>query len=88
MVMRFRNKLLKLRHFGTAICLLRYVRRMALSEHLKPLRLFDLSQGKVKPSAEERQHVYECEECRTVITIFARQFTPRNPPKDESGNAA
>jgi len=61
---------------------------MAGSDHLKPLRLFDLSQGKAKPSAAEMQHVYECEECKTVIAIFARQFTPQNQPKDKPGNAA
>jgi len=61
---------------------------MAGSDHPKPIRLFDFSQGYAKPTAEEREHVHQCEECKTVIAIFIRQFTPLNPPKDKPENAA
>ncbi len=62
---------------------------MAGSDHPKPLRLFDLSQGNVKATEDEKQHVAQCEECQTVIAIFARQFTPKNPlSKSKPENAA
>ena len=54
-------------------------------DHPKPIRLFDFSQGKGKPTEDEKRHVHECDECQTVIAIFARQFTPL---KDKPENAA
>lgn len=61
---------------------------MTTSDHPKPIRLFDFSQGYAKPTEEETLHVHECDECQTVIAVFARQFTPQNPPRDKSENAA
>ena len=61
---------------------------MAGSDHPKPIRLFDISQGTGKPTEDEKQHVRDCSECQTVIAIFARQFSSENPPKDKSDNAA
>ena len=54
---------------------------MARADHLRPIRLFDISQGQGKPTDEERLHLRECEECQTVILIFARQFTPKDKPE-------
>ena len=55
-------------------------RNVVADEHPKPIRLFDLSQGTVKPTEAERVHVQDCDECQTVIAIFARQFTPKDKP--------
>ena len=60
----------------------RSVLGMTGSKHLRPMRLFDISQGKGKTSEEERQHVRECEEGKAVIVIFARQF-----PLEDSAEA-
>ena len=70
------------------MCLLGYITILEHCVHPTTLRLFDLSLGKIKPTAEEIQHVYDCEECKTVIAIFARQFSPKNPPKDKPENVA
>ena len=51
--------------------------------HLRPIRLFDIAQGKGTTSEEEQQHVQECAECKAVIVIFARQF----PPKESDDEA-
>jgi hypothetical protein len=60
-------------------------------DHIKPLRLFELSQaetmGRGAPlNEEEKQHLRECDECQQVLQVFARQFTsqrlPHNKPKD------
>ena len=49
---------------------------MAESEHLKPLRLFDLAwNGGPKITDEERKHLCQCEECQSMLEAFARQFT-------------
>ena len=56
------------------------VRSVVGNEHPKPIRLFDFSQGTEKPTEEEGEHVRNCDECQTVIAIFARQFTPKDKP--------
>lgn len=48
------------------------------------MRLFDISQGRGSTSVEERQHVRECEECKAVIVIFARQFPPEDSAEAKS----
>jgi hypothetical protein len=50
-------------------------------EHLKPLRLFDLAwNGGPKIIDEERKHLRECEQCRSILEMFARKFaTPAKP---------
>ena len=61
---------------------------MSDSEHLRPIRLFDISQGKVEASESESQHLRECEECQNVIAVFARQFAPQNQPRDKADGSA
>jgi hypothetical protein len=61
---------------------------MAGIDHPKPIRLFDISQATVKPTEDEKRHVHDCEECQTVIAIFARQFTSKKPPNGKLENAA
>lgn len=51
-------------------------------DHIKPLRLFDLSQADPKkPQSQleqwEKDHLRECEECQQVLEVFARQFKPK-----------
>jgi predicted anti-sigma-YlaC factor YlaD len=51
-------------------------------EHIKPLRLFDLARQRgTEPDEKEDGHLRQCEECRRVFEVFARQFS-------ESGRAA
>jgi hypothetical protein len=57
---------------------------MTGSNHLRPRRLFDISQGKERTTEEERKHVRECEECKAVIVIFARQFPPEDAAEAQS----
>jgi len=47
-------------------------------EHLKPLRLFDISRQSGQPMTEqETQHLRACEECQRMLEVFARQhFEP------------
>jgi hypothetical protein len=61
---------------------------MAEHDHPKPIRLFDLSRDKVKPTVEERIHIRQCDECQTIIAIFARQFNSPKSSKDKPENAA
>jgi len=56
-------------------------------EHIKPLRLFELSQaqrwhrtGKLREA--EEKHLRECQECERILEVFAREF------KDSQDNAA
>ena len=65
---------------------------MAESDHIRPLRLFDLSQAEERQSGfqlseEEQQHLRECEECQDILAVFARQFSKQRPPKDKPGAA-
>ena len=62
---------------------------MAESDHIKPLRLFDLSQAEndFRLSEEERQHLHVCEECQDILAVFARQFSKQRPSKDKPGAA-
>jgi hypothetical protein len=62
-------------------------------DHIKPLRLFDLSQAESLNdvpllSEEEKQHLRDCDECQHVLQVFARQFTRQRPPHDEPKDAA
>jgi hypothetical protein len=50
-----------------------------MREHIRPLRLFDLSQSdRLRKPIElddwEKEHLQECEECKEVLEVFARQF--------------
>jgi hypothetical protein len=50
-----------------------------MEEHIRPLRLFDLSQSDIrkKPielSAQEQAHLADCVECQRVVDVFKRQF--------------
>ena len=56
--------------------------------HLRPLRLFEISQDKVKPNEDEKQHVRECAECQTIIVILVRQFSPQHSPFAKPETAA
>lgn len=60
-------------------------------DHIKLLRLFDLSQAETKHSGftlkpEEKEHIRRCAECQHVLEVFTRQFsnpqTPRHKPDD------
>jgi len=62
-------------------------------EHIKPLRLFEVSQAetqhtKVLLTAEEDEHLRNCAECQNVVAVFARQFSKHRPPNDKPGDAA
>lgn len=61
---------------------------MMRSDHPKPIRLFDLSQGSAKASEDEKLHVRECEECERIVAVLARQFTLEDPPIGKPENAA
>jgi hypothetical protein len=50
-----------------------------MEEHIRPLRLFDLSQSGVSKKVFEleeweKEHLRECEECTRVLEVFVRQF--------------
>jgi len=50
-------------------------------EHLQSLRLFDLAwNGGSKITDEERKHLRECDECKVILELFARQFARRFDP--------
>ena len=62
-------------------------------DHIKPLRLFDLSQAEVRHSgfeltSEEKQHLRGCEQCQQIVAVFARQFSKQKPPHDKPEDAA
>jgi hypothetical protein len=62
-----------------------------MESHIKPLRLFDLSQADASHTSalldeEEKRHFHECEGCQEIVKIFARQFS-KEPSRDK-GNAA
>ena len=62
-------------------------------EHIKPLRLFDLSQVEsrhtdFKLTSEEEEHFRRCAECQHVLSVFARQFSKDRPSNDKPGDAA
>ena len=63
---------------ASVLCVLAYA-TLGMQEHIKPLRLFDLSQtgaGRKLFELEqwEKDHLRECEECQRVLDVFARQF--------------
>jgi hypothetical protein len=64
---------------------------MAGNNHIKPIRLFDMTQAEDASSfqltEEEKQHLRACEECQDVVVIFARQFRKHRPLKDKLGAA-
>jgi hypothetical protein len=50
-----------------------------MDQHIKPLRLFDVSQSEIrrKPfelELWEKKHLEECDECQRVVAVFSRQF--------------
>jgi hypothetical protein len=50
-----------------------------MGEHIRPLRLFDLSQADrcrkpIELEPWEKEHLQQCEECQQVVEVFARQF--------------
>ncbi len=54
-------------------------------EHLKPLRLFDLAwNGGSKITDEEKQHLRECEDCQSLLEVFARRLTKPTKPEDRA----
>ena len=65
---------------------------MEVDEHIQPLRLFDLSAQEAASgfqlNQDEKKHFHECEECQSVLEVFARQFNKMRPPKDRPGDAA
>lgn len=63
------------------------------NDHIKPLRLFELSQagtkhGKFTLTPEEQEHFRRCAECQDVVSVFARQFSKDRPPNDKPKDAA
>jgi len=64
------------------------------TDHIKPQRLFDLSQAEVRkkgfePDEEEKQHLRECDQCQRILEVFARQFNaPWRPQSGKTGDAA
>jgi hypothetical protein len=49
---------------------------MAGSEdHIKTLRLFDLSFLTVTATKPEKEHLRRCKECRNALAAFTRQFS-------------
>src|SRR4051794_1967247 len=59
-------------------------------QHPKPLRLFDIARGEMKPTEREALHIRDCANCKIVLAVFAKQVNPKNPPPSKSnpGNAA
>jgi hypothetical protein len=56
-------------------------------EHLKPLRLFDIARNSGSEITEqEEHHLRDCEECKRIVKVFARQFG--KPPDQKPGDAA
>ncbi len=56
-------------------------------KHIKPLRLFDLSLQDAATEGE-KEHLRICDECRTVLAVFTRQFGKQKHPKDKPEDAA
>jgi hypothetical protein len=59
-----------------------------MDDHIKPLRLFDLSQSETrrKPielEPWEKEHLRQCKECQRVLEVFSRQFSPGRPAADK-----
>lgn len=66
---------------------------MGGSDHIKLLRLFDLSQVEVKRNgftltAEEKEHLGHCSECQHVLEVFTRQFSHPQTLQHKPGDAA
>jgi len=52
-------------------------------EHIRMLRLFNLSRDReedFEPTEQEKRHLSECVECQQVLTGFVRQFGKQRPP--------
>src|SRR5437899_221680 len=76
---------LKLRVFGLVLCLPTLTFMSETSNHLKTLRLSDIAwNGGQRMTDQERQHLNECEDCRSELEIFIRQFAV--PRSKERGN--
>jgi len=57
-------------------------------DHIKPLRLFDLSQSDMRKKpfeleSWEKEHLQQCEECQRVLEVFSRQFSQGKPSQDK-----
>lgn len=61
--------------------------------HIKPKRLFELSQ-KDPPEMRseldevEKQHLRECDQCQQILAVLARQFDESRPPHDRDSNSS
>ena len=60
-----------------------------MEQHIRPLRLFDLSQAEAPGSGfqldeEEKRHFDQCEECQQIVEIFARQFSQHGAVTDKA----
>ena len=54
-------------------------------EHIRTIRLFDVGRGSDSDlSEEEKKHLRECDECREVVAVFARQFSRQTAQDKES----
>jgi hypothetical protein len=60
------------------------------SDHITPLRLFDIGRHSgLSIAEEEKQHLRECTECQQIVEVFARQFEkPVRPPVRKDNDAA
>jgi hypothetical protein len=59
------------------------------SDHIKPLRLFDIARDSGSPTTdEEKTHLRECVECQHIIEVFARQFEKPLRPRTRKDNDA
>jgi predicted anti-sigma-YlaC factor YlaD len=56
-------------------------------DHIKLLRLFDLSKD-AEATEQEKEHLRKCDECRSILAAFARQFGKQKRPNDKPEDAA
>jgi hypothetical protein len=53
--------------------------------HIRTIRLFDLGRDSdFELTEEEKKHLSDCEECKAVVAVFARQFRRQRPHDKES----
>lgn len=64
-----------------------YGRNRITVNHIDGRRLFDSARGRINFTPQERRHIHECEECATLLGVFAREsiFTPGIKPRDFHG---
>ena len=56
-------------------------------DHIGPHRIFELSQLETAEivfhmTEREKEHLRECDECRRILAVFARQFDSARPPHE------